>query len=267
MLLEANNIVVSFHKENQQTIFGKERQIVLHGLSFEIGSGECVAVVGESGSGKSTLGRVLSGLLKPDSGAVLVEGNSLYQNKKQKSRDNSHAISIVFQDYTTSVNPRFRIKDVISESLQVYQHASSKSLDDIDNRINELLAQVGLPIEFRDRYPHELSGGQLQRVCIARAVAIQPKIIILDEAVSSLDASTQTQIMDLLKKLRSEYNFSYLFITHDLASVTYFCDRILFIYKGEIVERVDQMDQLAHVKNEYAKKLLRSVIQIDPLLK
>ena len=261
MILQADRINVSFRKERQEKLFGRERQQVVKDVSLTLRRGECLGLVGESGSGKSTLGRVLCGLLKPDSGSVLVNGTDLYGRTARK-KTNGHRISIVFQDYTTSVNPRFRVRDIIGEALRALRKDGEKDSDP-ERRTAELLEQVGLPENFGRRYPHELSGGQLQRVCIARTVATKPEIIVLDEAVSSLDASTQTQVMDLLIRLRQTYGFSYFFITHDLTTVTYMCDRVVFFKNGAIQEQVESMDSLSRVGNEYAKKLLASVIGVE----
>lgn len=258
MLIDAKNISVSFKKENQR-IFGKKRQQVLKNVNVELFENECLGIIGESGSGKSTLGKVLTGLLKPDSGIVSIGGIPLYtklgREEKERLRNQS---SIVFQDYSSSVNSRFKVKNIIMESLRI------KEKDNNNNqRIIELLEQVGLDETYINRYPHELSGGQLQRVCIARAVALKPKYILLDEAISSLDVSTQTQVMDLLIKLKDEYKLSYIFITHDLTAVTYLCNKVLFVHNGEIVEKVNDILEIRNIKNEYAKKLLNSVIGID----
>lgn len=236
MLLEAKNINVSFKKENQKTIFGKERQQVIKNVSLSLKKGECLGIIGESGSGKSTLGKTLIGLLKPDSGNIIFDGVDMYNATKEEKRKIQQKISIVFQDYTSSANPRFLVKDIIGESLRVLERKLGKKIDKV-SKIKELLETVGLNEGFMNRYPHELSGGQLQRVCIARAVATEPQFILLDEAISSLDASTQTQVMDLLKNLQNKYKLSYIFITHDLPSVTYMCDKVLFFHDGEIVER------------------------------
>jgi nickel transport system ATP-binding protein len=255
--MQAENITVSFRKENQKRLFSRERQEVLKNVSLELRDGECLALVGESGSGKSTLGRVLSGLLKPNDGKVLIDGVDMYANIKQRRK-----ISIVFQDYTTSVNPRFRVRDIIAESLRALK-LSGEPCSDVRKRTVEILEQVGLSEDYEARYPHELSGGQLQRICIARAVATKPEMILLDEAISSLDASTQTQIMDLLIRLKQKHGFSYFFITHDLTAVTYMCDRVFFLNEGEITERVDDTRKLPSVTDDYAKKLLASVVLID----
>lgn len=263
MLLEAKNIFVSFKKENQTSFFGKERQEVVKDVSISLKKGECLGIIGESGSGKSTFGKTLIGLLTPDKGDVTVNGISLYgKSSRDEKRKVKQAVSVVFQDYTSSANPRFRIKDIIGESLRVIEKRENIKIDK-KKRTEELLELVGLNKNFIDRYPHELSGGQLQRVCIARAIATNPEIILLDEAISSLDASTQTQVMDLLKNLQKEFGFSYIFITHDLPSVTYMCDRVIFFYDGKIVEQVDDIYMLSEVKSSYAAKLLHSILEID----
>ena len=263
MLLEAKNIFVSFKKENQTSFFGKEKQEVVKGVSISLKKGECLGIIGESGSGKSTFGKVLIGLLTPDKGDVFINGITLYgKSSREEKRKVKPSISVVFQDYTSSANPRFRVKDIIGESLRIIEKRESIRVDR-EKKTEELLELVGLNKNFMDRYPHELSGGQLQRGCIARAVATNPEIILLDEAISSLDASTQTQVMDLLKNLQKEFGFSYIFITHDLPSVTYMCDRVIFFYDGKIVEQVDDIYMLSEVKSSYAAKLLHSILEID----
>ena len=262
MLLEAKNVNVSFKKENQKTIFGKEIQQVIKNVSLSLKKGECLGIIGESGSGKSTLGKTLIGLLKPDSGNIIFDGVDMYNATKEEKRKIQQKISIVFQDYTSSANPRFLVKDIIGESLRVLERKLGKKIDKV-SKIKELLETVGLNEGFMNRYPHELSGGQLQRVCIARAVATEPQFILLDEAISSLDASTQTQVMDLLKNLQNKYKLSYIFITHDLPSVTYMCDKVLFFHDGEIVEKVEDIYKISKVKSSYAKKLLNSILEID----
>lgn len=266
ILLEAKDIKVSFRKENQEKVFGKERQTVLNGVSLELKRGECLGIIGESGSGKSTLGRVILGLHKPEKGTVLIDGTELY-GKKRKMKNIKYDISVVFQDYVSSVNPRFTVMSALDEAINVHIINTGEKLDKINRRnmAVELLNNVGLDESFLSRYSHELSGGQLQRVCIARAVAIHPKIILLDEAVSSLDVSTQTQVMDYLIKLRKIYHFSYIFITHDLSTITYLCDRVLFFNNGNIIEEVDDIKDLNHAKTDYAKELLNSVKAFDIL--
>lgn len=249
MLLEARDIRVSFRKENQTRLFGRERATILHGVSLELEKGECLGIIGESGSGKSTLGRVLCGLLRPDSGEVLLNGTPLYgRHTPEELARIRNRISIVFQDYTTSVNPRFRVSTILHESFRALRRAGRTiSAEEEYCTACALLERVGLRADFMHRYPHELSGGQLQRVCIARAVAIEPEVILLDEAVSSLDAATQVQVMEMLRDLGRDIGLSYLFITHDLMAITYFCSRVRFMHNGRFVEAVDDMSRIGEI--------------------
>lgn len=256
-MLEIQHIDVSFRSEKSNFLFKNTRQQVLYDVNFKVKEGTCLGILGESGSGKSTTGRVLCGLLKPDRGNVLLKGKNVYTSRAGK-RYLQENISIVFQDYTTSVNPRFRIKDIIGEGLKVYERRIDKALD-IKAEVKDLLIKVGLEPSLIDRYPHELSGGQLQRVCIARAIASRPKLIVLDEAISSLDAHTQVQIMDLLQRLKESLGLTYVFITHDLTAITYLCDEVLFLYQGKITEHIKVKD-IHRVKDEYASRLLESII-------
>lgn len=258
-MIELNNVNVSFRSEKKSGFlgFGAERKQILHNICLKLERGECLGILGESGSGKSTMGRVLCGLLKPDSGDVFVEGEQVYQSKKGKQLLREK-MSIVFQDYTTSTNPRFRIQDIIEEGMYVKERKTKKKINRKEE-CSKLLQLVGLDDSFKNRFPHELSGGQLQRVCIARAIACAPEFILFDEAVSSLDAHTQVQIMDLLLELKEKLGLTYIFITHDLTSVTYFCDRVIFLKSGTITEEIE-VENIANVKDEYAKQLLHSII-------
>lgn len=257
-MIEVKNLCVSFPKENQRRVFGKERQQVLFDIGFHVREGECLGILGESGSGKSTLGRVLCGLLKPDKGEVYLGGRPRFGNGRSKG---GAVMSVVFQDYTTSANPRFRVKDLVGESLTVRERREGIRLNR-EEELEQLLTLVGLDMSYQDRFPHELSGGQLQRVCIARAIAANPKVILFDEAISSLDAHTQVQVMDLLKEIQRARGLTYIFITHDLTSVTYICQRVLFLYQGRAVELAD-VNQISQVKHPYAKKLLQSIVEFD----
>lgn len=256
-MLKLDKVCVSFRSERQDKIFGHTKQQVLFDVSVEVKKGTCLGILGESGSGKSTMGRVLCGLLKPDSGNVLLNDISVYASKSSR-RELQNKLSIVFQDYTTSANPRFRVGDIIREGLYVRQRREQTSLNQ-ENEINRLLELVGLHSNFAERFPHELSGGQLQRVCIARAVACNPEIILFDEAISSLDAHTQVQIMDLLLDLKEKLALTYIFITHDLTSITYLCDDVLFLYQGRVTEHLP-VKRINETKDTYAKKLLESIV-------
>lgn len=259
-MIRMKDICVSFRSERQEKIFGVSRTQVLFDISLSVPKGSCLGILGESGSGKSTLGRVICGLLKPDSGEYLLEGKNVYASREGK-KNLQNELSVVFQDYTTSANPRFRIRDVLMEGIRVKERKTGKIKDPV-SECRRLLELVGLDETFLDRFPHELSGGQLQRVCIARAVACEPQLILFDEAISSLDAHTQVQVMDLLMELKNKLGLTYVFITHDLTSVTYLCDQVLFLYKGKITEHIP-VEKIAETSDPYAKKLLDSIIEFD----
>lgn len=253
-MIKLENINMDFKSE-----ITDKMQHVLKDISMEVNQGDCLAILGESGSGKSTLGRILIGLLKPTSGKYYFMDKEPYKNKKDK-KFLSKNVSVVFQDYNTSVNPRFTVREIIGESLTVLQKKSKQKINKLERTI-EYLNAVGLNESYLDRFPHQLSGGQLQRVCIARAIAIEPKVILFDEAISSLDAHTQVQIMDLLREIQHKYSLTYLFITHDLTSVTYLCNRVMFLYQGKITEMID-VEEIAITEDEYAKRLLSTIIDI-----
>ncbi|AFC29075.1 ABC transporter ATP-binding protein [Paenibacillus mucilaginosus 3016] len=240
--------VEKFYKKGG--FFSRERQHVLKNISFECSQGECLGVIGESGSGKSTLGRLILGIEQPDQGEIRFEGANVTGRRAR-----SGSISAVFQDYTSSMNPFFTVEEVIKEPLRLLK----MSKQDMHDKIDVLLNQVGLSPSYRPKYPHELSGGEAQRVSLARAVAAEPKLILLDEAVSSLDGSVQLQVLDLLKSLRRIYGMSYIFITHDIQAAAYLCDTVMIIRDGQIEEKV-RIEQLKDVQSAYAKKLLQMII-------
>ncbi|AOT71619.1 ABC transporter ATP-binding protein [Geosporobacter ferrireducens] len=250
-MLNVQNVYKSYRK--QGSLLGKSQLQVLSGVSFEIQAGECVGLIGESGSGKSTLSRLIMDLEKPDEGSITYEGKTIKAWKKK----NPGQLSVVFQDYTTSVNPRFTLEKIIAEPMLVQNRDKN-----IQTEVTQLLERVGLSSQLLNRYPHELSGGQLQRVCIARAISTKPRFIVLDEALSSLDVSVQAQILDLLKELKNDLNLTYLFVAHDLQAVAYLCDKVLFLYQGRIEEQI-QVADLAYTQNSYAKQLLSSVIAFE----
>lgn len=257
-MLKLKDICVSFRSEQQKSFFGKAMKQILFNVSFDVQKGTCLGILGESGSGKSTLGRVICGILKPDSGSYTLENVDVYAGKEGRKMLQNR-LSIVFQDYTTSANPRFRIKDIIAEGIAVYKRREKVKLDD-NEEAARLLKLVGLDESFLQRFPHQLSGGQLQRVCIARAVACRPEIILFDEAISSLDAHTQVQIMDLLAELKEKLNLTYIFITHDLTSITYLCDDVLFLQNGRVTEHI-KVKNLRETTDSYAHKLIHSIIE------
>jgi len=222
---------------------------ILKELNFNMDARSCVGLIGESGSGKSTLGRLVLGLEKATSGNVLMENLPIQTWHQQ----NKGAMSVVFQDYTTSVNPRFCVEQILQEPLWVVGKKMST------RELHTLLQSVELPTNFLNRYAHELSGGQLQRVCLARAIATKPRFLLLDEALSSLDVSVQAQMIMLLRKIREEYTMSYFLIAHDLESVSALCERIMVLHQGKIVETL-HVDALKHAQHPYTQKLLNAVI-------
>ena len=250
MLLKIENIEKSFPLSGG--LFVKRRQPVLRGVSFDIEPGECLGIVGESGSGKSTLGKIILGIETPDTGRI-VPGEAMRQRPRHE------AISVVFQDYTSSVNPRFTVQQIIAEPL------FRTALNDQERalRIRQLLDEVGLSEAMQKRYPHQLSGGQLQRVCIARAIAPNPLFILFDEAVSSLDVSVQVKILDLLLDIKRRRKLSYLFITHDITVAAYVCDRLMFFNEGRVVEELRDLTRLGHVEHEYTRQLLEAASYLE----
>ena len=257
ILLKASNITKSY---TQKKFLKKFVKNVLNDVSLSLEQGKCLGIIGESGSGKSTLGRIITGIEKADSGVVEFEGKNIHQ---KENRDAKNDISIVFQNYVSSVNPRFSVAQIIAEPLIISFQVNKNKIDKkkIDEEVKKLIKIVGLSEEFLERFPNELSGGQLQRVCIARAIVTKPKFILLDEAVSSLDVSTQVEILDLLQKLKKEYNLSYIFITHDLLTITYICDSVIFFKDGKIEEKINDIRNLKNIKKDYSKRLLEAVIE------
>lgn len=233
-------------------LFSKEKQQILKNISFACPHGECLGIIGESGSGKSTLGRLIVGIEKPDRGVVVLDGKNIENRRVRLGH-----LSAVFQDYTSSINPFFTVEKAMLELLKIKKMNQTEK----HRKIDFLLEQVGLNSSYRKRYPHEMSGGEIQRVCIARAISTEPKWILLDEAISSLDVSIQVQILDLLKRLKVIYNMGYIFITHDIQAAAYICDRMIIFKNGQIEEMV-HINNLKHVQSVYAKKLLNSLITL-----
>ena len=257
ILLKASNITKSY---TQKKFLKKFVKTVLNDVSLSLEQGKCLGIIGESGSGKSTLGRIITGIEKADSGVVEFEGKNIHQ---KENKDAKNDISVVFQNYVSSVNPRFSVAQIIAEPLIISFQVNKNKIDKkkIDDEVKKLIKIVGLSEEFLERFPNELSGGQLQRVCIARAIVTKPKFILLDEAVSSLDVSTQVEILDLLQKLKKEYNLSYIFITHDLLTITYICDSVIFFKDGKIEEKINDIRNLKNIKKDYSRRLLEAVIE------
>ena len=231
------------------------------GVTIDVHAGETVALVGESGSGKTTMGKGILRLLQTTDGEVLYEGEDLSLLGAAALRKKRSEIQIVFQDPYSSMNPRMMIRDIIQEGMLA--QGIGETRQERDNMTAELLEQVGLLPEHQLRYPHEFSGGQRQRICIARALAVKPKLIICDEPTSALDVSVQAQILALLRKLQKEYQLAYLFITHNISVVEYIAHYVAVMYQGKIVEQGDVEQVLMHPQNEYTRALLSAVPRIN----
>lgn len=225
-------------------------------VSFQVMPGQTVGIVGESGSGKSTLAKLLCCLEEPTEGQIRLCGQEIGKRKGKKQREMYRKLQMVFQDPVSSFDPRRTLGDGIGESLR--NHGMSR--EESQKRVELLLEQCGLPEEFAGRYPHEVSGGQCQRAAIARALAIEPQLLICDEATSALDVTVQKQIMELLDRMRKEKNLTILFICHNLALVQSFCDQILVMKQGKIVEEGKPEEVIRHPQHAYTKQLVESVL-------
>ena len=226
-------------------------------VSLEVYEGETLGLVGESGCGKTTLGRSILRLAEPTGGKVWFNGIEVTALKGQDLRDFRKQAQIVFQDPYSSLNPRITIGDAIAEPMQV--HGIETDAGKLRDCVCELLEQVGLEAEHYNRYPHEFSGGQRQRICIARALAVNPRLVICDESVSALDVSVQAQVLNLLNRLKEERNLTYIFISHDLSVVRFMSDRVVVMYNGKPVEMNDADELFEHPQNDYTKKLIAAL--------
>lgn len=241
VLLEVRNLDIDYIQK--KNIFGKPVKInhVIRNMSFEVYDGETLGLIGLSGSGKSTIGKTIVQLLKQSDGDIIYKGKSLSKLSKQERREIKKHIQIVFQDPYSSLNPLKTVGQCITEVMRNFEILNKK--EDLKHRTLELLSQVGLDEDFYDRYPHQLSGGQRQRVVLARALCLSPKLIICDESVSALDVSVQAQVLNLLNDLKRRYNFTYIFISHDMRVVKYMSDRIVVLNKDgyQIIESIDKI--------------------------
>ncbi|GAA4453404.1 ABC transporter ATP-binding protein [Rurimicrobium arvi] len=251
-LLEIQDLRVVFHKRNG--LFGKNLVTeAVKGVSLKLYRGETLGLVGESGCGKSTLGKAILQLLPVSGGSIRFAGQ---QQSGKEDRSFRRAVQLVFQDPYASLDPLFRVRDIITEPLRIHHLLSEPAKQ---QKALQLMEQVGLPAEALDKYPHEFSGGQRQRISIARALALEPEILICDESVSALDISIQAQVLNLLKDLQQRLGLSYLFISHDLSVVHYISDRILVMEKGRIVEEGSADQVLRHPSHPYTQKLVASM--------
>ena len=240
---------------------GSEPLTAVDDVSFHIDEGEVFGLVGESGCGKSTTGRCILRLIEPSSGTVRFKGEDVTTFQAARLRRARRDMQIVFQDPYSSLNPRMRVDAIVREPLEIHSIGTAA---DRESRVDELFSLVGLDPEHRRRFPHEFSGGQRQRIGIARALALEPALVILDEAVSALDVSIQAQIVALLRELRSRLKLTYLFISHDLRLVADFCDRVAVMRRGQIVELASATDVFNRPQHPYTEGLLASIPSLDP---
>ncbi len=256
ILLEAKGLSKDFPLKN------KKRVHAVSDVSLQIYSGETLALVGESGCGKSTLGRTLIRLLDATSGTIHFEGAEITAMREKEFRPYRRRMQLIFQDPYASLNPRMTVRDIVAEPLKTYKLC--KTEEELTQRVLELLAAVGIPGEFLYRYPHQFSGGQRQRIGIARAIALDPSLIVCDEPVSALDVSVQNQILNLLKQLQKDRGLTYLFISHDLSVVRYISDRVCVMFLGSLCEVGDTQSVYKRPLHPYTRFLIDAIPKADP---
>lgn len=262
-ILEVNNLVKHFPLGGG--LFSKKQQIVqaVNGISFKVKRGETLGIVGESGCGKSTAGRSIIRLYEPTAGQIIFEGKDVTHAKGKDLMELRRNMQMIFQDPYASLNPRMTVGDIVAEALDIHRLARGKERT---NRIYELLRIVGLNPEHANRFPHEFSGGQRQRIGIARALAVNPSLIICDEPISALDVSIQAQVVNMLEELQKNLGLTYLFIAHDLSMVKYISHRIAVMYLGRIVELTSSSDLYLNPIHPYTQGLLSAIPIPDPIV-
>ncbi|EKU94168.1 Glutathione import ATP-binding protein GsiA [Alloiococcus otitis] len=258
-ILQVKNLNKTF-TSNSFSLFSAPKAVVAaNNITFDINRGESFGLVGESGSGKSTIANIIARLLPPDSGQILFNGQNIFKSKGKEARNYYRNLQMVFQDPYATLNPRKTIGWSIGEALRNFGDISR---EEVKQRVVEALTDVGLNSSYYDRYPHNLSGGQRQRVAIASTIILRPELILIDEGVSALDVSIQAAILNLLNDLKKKYKLTYLFISHDLNVIEYFCDRVAVMYRGDLIEVFDPSVTSVEDRSDYTRKLFDSIPQI-----
>jgi len=258
-LLQVQNLKKYYFKEQ---LFSSDKKAIraVDGVSFSIGKGETLGLVGESGCGKTTVGKSVLRLVEPTSGQILFKGQDILRLDREEMRKQRPHMQFIFQDPYESLNPRLKVGEIVGEGLEVHRMAMGKEKE---RRVLEILEKVGLHPQDAFRYPHEFSGGQRQRIGIARAISLNPELVVADEPVSALDVSIQAQILNLLMDLRDQLGLTYLFISHDLRVVKHMSDRIAVMYLGKIVELANGEELFRRPLHPYTKVLLTSIPRLD----
>ena len=264
IILKLQNVKKYFYNKVNiiETLLKKNKEIkAVDGIDFEVKRGEILAIIGESGSGKTTIGKLIMNLMAPTEGKILFENEDINSFKNEEIKNYRKKVQMIFQDPYASMNPRFKIKDILKEPL--YIHKIEGNEETYNETIINALKDVKINTDFMEVYPHMLSGGQRQRIATARALILNPKLVVADEPVSMIDLSTRAEILYMMKELQEKRNLSYIYITHDLSTARYFADRIAVMYLGKIIEIGNADEIIDNPKHPYTKALIEAVPNIE----
>ncbi|HYE80696.1 MAG TPA: dipeptide ABC transporter ATP-binding protein [Clostridia bacterium] len=259
-ILEVKNLKKWFPVKSGLFLRARSHVKAVDDISFKISTGETLGLVGESGCGKSTLARTILRLIEPTAGSIVFDGHDISGISKEEMRKERRNMQIIFQDPFGSLHPKMKIGNIIGEPLKIHGIGTKAEIRD---KVEQLIGTVGLSSEYLNRFPHEFSGGQRQRIVIARALALNPKLLVCDEPVSALDVSVRSQILNLLEDLQDEFKLTYLFISHDLSVVEHICSKVAVMYLGNIVELASKEELFNNPRHPYTQALLSSIPNID----